>query len=1642
MPLTVDLVAPTLTITASDTNLSAGEVTTLTFTFSEIPVGFVRGDINVLGGTLGPLTATDDPKVFTASFTQAGTGTPRVTVANGSYTDTAGNLGTGNTLPLTVDLVAPTLTITASDTNLSAGEVTTLTFTFSEIPVGFVRGDINVLGGTLGPLTATDDPKVFTASFTQAGTGTPRVTVANGSYTDTAGNLGTGNTLPLAADFAVIAGPLDITTATDSGANDLLTNNGNPVITFTGEPGLEIILNGPDGNPVDSDAYEVVETPGANPGSPSTYTIELLDANPSDPDSDPFGDFFNGNPTGNGDNTGDGIYTITATDNAGNTADVGQFEIDTVQPETPDDNNALDSLDITTPTDSGANDLLTNNGNPVLTFTAEPGLGITLIGPDGQPVDPAAYKVTEDPNQPGSYKVELLDATPGDGQRNPFGNFFNGTPTGNNANTGDGLYTITSRDPAGNTAQVGQFTINTQISVTTPLDITTPTDSGPDDLLTNNGNPVLTFTGEPGLTIRLTGANGQPVNPAAYKVTEDPNQPGRYQVELLDATPGDGVINGFGSFLPDGTASGNGPNTKDGIYTITATDRAGNSGPIGQFTIDTTRPTVTFTAFLPDPANPNDRSKWVALPDGSVVDRPFVIVATFSEPVDTFELDDVVISNATLSNFREISADEYTFLVSPTLAGEIVAGIKEQSVQDLVGNNLEQLLEFKIIFEILARPDQGEVDLSKQPNIAIDVLGNDSGKQIQIKDFTQPSRGVVTLDDGGTPDDPSDDKLIYTPTFTENDPGFVGGPYVQHSVTQVQPGLIQLSTDTDSNSIPQQLKFAIQGNSSKTGNTLIAFKVDNPDGSINGIKSGDMGYLQAALRAGKVIFSTLPNNPFNDISRNLAGFATDDLLGFAMIENGSLATALIQLASGVVPTNVFLSLPTGENENSPLRINNIKGSQFRLNFTDSQGGKLTVTGRANGDTLRLGSALQEKGLALIDLREENHSVGVNVEFANSASATNQIGLYTILDESGAIQAATDLNGDGKVNSLDRLLPGEPGYQAQALAISLKLGLTNIGNKASLRLPGGNLYAPFLQSNLNDNTNVYFSYSKANSDGVEHIRLLGDNTFGFEDMPKGGDNDFNDLIVRFNLELSAPSGVFQLFRNQEYTDDFEYTIIDADGQETNSTVDVTVTNPFAPNLKVTLTGNNADFNSEVIIYSVDDDKGQINGIMPGKTGYFEAVLKRSRVIFSAISGSTKPFGESLSRIITEFRSDERISFGLIQSSSLDSARRALASGKPLPQIIWSVAQANGGTNNISVSELSENSFTLGFEDLVGGGDLDYNDLVITVEATGNNKPLGANLQGSKEGELYDLSDTTESQLFVIDVVKNSSFENSIGFYVVEDANGTILDADGNAVTPGDARYAELAIRQRLPLTSNGQPIGARLEPGQILAPFLISNATPEQFLAKNPSNSSTRGSVAFFNYIQANPDRLDHVRLLGDNVFGFEDSLGGGDFDYDDVIVKLNPDNQELLDTTASSQSVQAIFSDITKEASYGLSFGFYKVSDQLGSVVDPLTGKSLTPGTKGYREAALAQSIGQFDFQDGMKNQTLELAGASLFAPYIQVDPGNGVINTYFSYLGANPDKVDHIHSANGLYRFEDSFGGGDMDFNDLTFRLKFNNLG
>ena len=109
---------PTVTVDIVDAALSDSDNSSVvTFTFSEAPVDFTAADITAVGGTVTGLTVTADPLVYTATFTATDgfSGTGSVSVTAGSYTDAAGNPGTGGSDNVPIDTLNPTVTVDIVD---------------------------------------------------------------------------------------------------------------------------------------------------------------------------------------------------------------------------------------------------------------------------------------------------------------------------------------------------------------------------------------------------------------------------------------------------------------------------------------------------------------------------------------------------------------------------------------------------------------------------------------------------------------------------------------------------------------------------------------------------------------------------------------------------------------------------------------------------------------------------------------------------------------------------------------------------------------------------------------------------------------------------------------------------------------------------------------------------------------------------------------------------------------------------------------------------------------------------------------------------------------------------------------------------------------------------------------------------------------------------------------------------------------------------------------------------------------------------------------------------------------------------------------------------------------------------------------
>lgn len=162
----------------------------LTFTFSEKVTGFDATDIVATGGVLdaGSLSTTDGGKTWTAFFTQSGTANPIVSVAGGSYTDLAGNVGTAATLRLNnaPDAMDDRYTLPGQTIALVTAEDMPLTIETSTLLANDVdqNGDklsiISVQNATNGAVALVNGKVVFTPKANYNGEATFSYTVSDG----------------------------------------------------------------------------------------------------------------------------------------------------------------------------------------------------------------------------------------------------------------------------------------------------------------------------------------------------------------------------------------------------------------------------------------------------------------------------------------------------------------------------------------------------------------------------------------------------------------------------------------------------------------------------------------------------------------------------------------------------------------------------------------------------------------------------------------------------------------------------------------------------------------------------------------------------------------------------------------------------------------------------------------------------------------------------------------------------------------------------------------------------------------------------------------------------------------------------------------------------------------------------------------------------------------------------------------------------------------------------------------------------------------------------------------------------------------------------------------------------------------------
>ena len=207
---TVDGTPPTVAITIDEAARIIGESSQVSFKFSEEIAGDLTSSaITVVGGMITNIVQdTSDPTLWTAVLTPDSnySGEASVTLADGSYSDRAGNKGSESNATVAVDTIAPTVTVSIDANELIIGDTTEITLTFTEVPYGsdgtpltgaqltalLLQGLSGTEAPQLSTLATTDGGLTWTATLTPPSDyeGNITLTIPAGSYFDVAGNTG------------------------------------------------------------------------------------------------------------------------------------------------------------------------------------------------------------------------------------------------------------------------------------------------------------------------------------------------------------------------------------------------------------------------------------------------------------------------------------------------------------------------------------------------------------------------------------------------------------------------------------------------------------------------------------------------------------------------------------------------------------------------------------------------------------------------------------------------------------------------------------------------------------------------------------------------------------------------------------------------------------------------------------------------------------------------------------------------------------------------------------------------------------------------------------------------------------------------------------------------------------------------------------------------------------------------------------------------------------------------------------------------------------------------------------------------------------------------------------------------------------
>ncbi len=429
---------------------------------------------------------------------------------------------------------------------------------------------------------------------------------------------------------------------------------------------------------------------------------------------------------------------------------------------------------------------------------------------------------------------------------------------------------------------------------------------------------------------------------------------------------------------------------------------------------------------------------------------------------------------------------------------------------------------------------------------------------------------------------------------------------------------------------------------------------------------------------------------------------------------------------------------------------------------------------------------------------------------------------------GLVKVDTDANGT-PLGTVGGLAPSAGADFDEAVRRNLlSFSYTQSGKQTvaglSVALQGSQagVYAPVL---ITPTGAIYTFGASSSSDQKQHIKVLGANSFGFEDLPSGSaDWDFNDAVLTFQATNAEPPKL----------------VISSDGQG------LTVVAGTGQG-----TGLWLDLNAVIANAALQNSFDLVKRLANGQETPIGSVGATAQATFLGGKELFLGVGETL-RFVQNSNDD---------NENVDPALRI---------------EKIGERYRVSLDDNGDPS-----------PDSDFNDLIVDVDST----PLDpfesvvslASQQLTSSDGILDLTNLQEDKLTLnLSIVTDSENINTLSFVKldVDPVTGKPLSqVAGVSASAGEA--FRTAVRDNLvdfSIAAGGQT--------KSLATWEVGASDSGYYAAvvvSSEGNLFTLGDSTA-------ADGRQHLKVFGDNSFGFEDLLssGGVDWDYNDLIVTVTP----------------------------------------------------------------------------------------------------------------------------------------------------------